>query len=404
MRPALLLKKLLITPIFIFSYLTSQNDYPIVLVHGFMGWGPDEMGSYNYWGGKKDMVEEFEEQGFKVLVTNVGPVSSNWDRAVELYYQIKGGQVDYGKGHAEKFGIVQKPMNKKYRGLYPQWSDKNPVHIVGHSMGGQTARMLDYLLRTAITDSAGFLEKSNLLGKSNNGYIKSISTISTPHDGTTLTTFVTTWIPFLQDMIAVAAVVGNSFYDFDLEQWGFKRNNKESWSSYFKRMQSHPAWGTKNIVSWDVSIQGAREINSIATANPEVYYFSFINSNTVLDSSSGRHVPHNSMSFIIRSNARLMGMKRAYFEDGTPTDTSWFENDGIVNKKSMYGPTTGLNGADPITNYSEDEILIPGQWYAMKELKMDHRRMVGHGTKEEDYNLLKDRYLSHLRLLATLPK
>ena len=46
-------------------------------------------------------------------------------------------------------------------------------------------------------------------------------------------------------MIAVAAVVGNSFYDFDLEQWGFKRNNKESWSSYFKRMQSHPAWGTK---------------------------------------------------------------------------------------------------------------------------------------------------------------
>ena len=83
------------------------------------------------------------------------------------------------------------------------------------------------------------------MGKSNNGYIKSITTISTPHDGTTLTTFVTTWIPFLQDMIAVAAVVGNSFYDFDLEQWGFKRNNKEEWSSYFKRLQSHPAWGTK---------------------------------------------------------------------------------------------------------------------------------------------------------------
>ena len=160
-------------------------------------------------------------------------------------------------------------------------------------MGGQTARMLDYLLRTAVVDSAGYSEKSNLLGKSNNGYIKSITTISTPHDGTTLTTFVTTWIPFLQDMIAVAAVVGNSFYDFDLEQWGFKRNNKEEWSSYFKRLQSHPAWGTKNIVSWDVNIQGAREINSTVTANPEVYYFSFVNSNTVLDSSSGRHIPNN---------------------------------------------------------------------------------------------------------------
>ena len=145
------------------------------------------------------------------MVTNVGPISSNWDRAVELYYQIKGGQVDYGKTHSEKFGIVQKPAKKKYQGLYPQWSAKNPIHLIGHSMGGQTARMLDYLLRTAVVDSAGYSEKSNLLGKSNNGYIKSITTISTPHDGTTLTTFVTTWIPFLQDMIAVAAVVGNSF-------------------------------------------------------------------------------------------------------------------------------------------------------------------------------------------------
>ena len=161
-------------------------------------------------------------------------------------------------------------------------------------MGGQTARMLDYLLRTAVVDSAGYSEKSNLLGKSNNGYIKSITTISTPMVDS-LTTFVTTWIPFLQDMIAVAAVVGNSFYDFDLEQWGFKRNNKE-WSSYFKRLQSHPV-GTKNIVSWDVNIQGAREINSTVTANPEVYYFSFVNSNTVLDSSSGRHIPNNTMSF-----------------------------------------------------------------------------------------------------------
>ena len=26
-----------------------------------MGWGPEEMGSYIYWGGKYDMVKEFEE-------------------------------------------------------------------------------------------------------------------------------------------------------------------------------------------------------------------------------------------------------------------------------------------------------------------------------------------------------
>ena len=90
----------------------AQNRYPIVLVHGFMGWGKEEMGSYRYWGGKYDLEQELKNEGFEVYVASVGPVSSNWDRAVELYYQIKGGQIDFGKGHSEKFGLIQKPEGK----------------------------------------------------------------------------------------------------------------------------------------------------------------------------------------------------------------------------------------------------------------------------------------------------
>ena len=386
------------------SFSFAQNNYPIVLVHGFMGWGPEEMGSYNYWGGKYDMVKEFEENGHPIIITNVGPISSNWDRAVELYYQIKGGQVDYGKGHSDQFGTIRKPDNKKYPGFYPKWDSNNPIHIIGHSMGGQTARMLDYLLRTSISDTSGIMETSQLLGRSENGLIKSITTISTPHNGSTLSTFISSGIPFLQDMIAVAAVVGNSFYDFDLDQWGFKINKDEAWASYFKRMQKHPAWGTKNMVSWDVSIQGARELNTNSTANSDIYYFSFVNSNTVLDNRTGRHVPHKSMSFIIRSNARIMGMKKAYYADGYSTDSSWFENDGIVNKVSMYGPTSGLNGPDPITKFNENELLIPGQWYVMDEIQMDHKKMVGHGTNKDNYSFLVQTYINHIELLKSLPK
>ena len=388
----------------IISYSFAQNNYPIVLVHGFMGWGPDEMGSYNYWGGKYDMKKSLEEQGHQVIVTSVGPVSSNWDRAVELYYQLKGGQADYGKGHSDKFGIIRKPVNKKYPGLYPEWSTDKPIHIIGHSMGGQTARMLDYLLKTSVSDTSGTVEKSILLGKTQNGLIKSITSISTPHNGTTLSTFVSSGIPFLQDMIAVAAVVGNSFYNFDLEQWGFKIDNDENWTSYFKRMQEHPAWGTKNMVSWDVSIQGALEFNSNAIANTDIYYFSFVNSNTIKDTRTGRHVPHKSMSFIIRSNARLMGMKKAYYDDGSSTDSTWYENDGIVNKVSMYGPSTGVNGSDPISNYKESELLIPGQWYVVDDIQMDHKRMVGHGTSKKDFNMLMEKYMQHIKLLKSLPK
>jgi len=44
-------------------------------------------------GGTKDYVEMLELDGHAVFVVSVGPVSSNWERAIEVYYQLKGGQV-----------------------------------------------------------------------------------------------------------------------------------------------------------------------------------------------------------------------------------------------------------------------------------------------------------------------
>jgi len=369
-----------------------------------MGWGREEMGSYRYWGGKFDLEQYLIDEGYTVITASVGPVSSNWDRAVELYYQIKGGQVDYGRTHSKLFGLVRKPEGKKYTGLYPEWDNEHPVHLIGHSMGGQTVRMLEYLLKSTIVDSSGIQEESELMGKSNLGWIKSITSISTPHNGTTLSDIVTTGIPFLQDFIAIAAVVGNSFYSFDLEHWRFKRTKDESWSNYFRRMREHPAWGTKNIVAWDASVEGARQMNTFCIANPNIYYFSFVTSSTVLDSSSGRHIPDKNMSFIIRAHARLIGMKKAFYSDGSSTDSTWFENDGIVSKISMYGPTTGTNGADPIATYHENELLIPGQWYVIGEYRSDHRKFIGHGVTPIEQDSMKKLFSDHMSLLWTLPE
>ena len=33
-----------IAGIFIMGAIFGKNDYPIVLIHGFLGWGPDAMG------------------------------------------------------------------------------------------------------------------------------------------------------------------------------------------------------------------------------------------------------------------------------------------------------------------------------------------------------------------------
>ena len=54
-----------------------------------MGWGRDELNNYYYWGGEIDLQQELQRQGFDVYTISVGPISSNWDRAIELYTQIK---------------------------------------------------------------------------------------------------------------------------------------------------------------------------------------------------------------------------------------------------------------------------------------------------------------------------
>jgi len=392
--------------IFFINILFSQNNYPIVLIHGFFGWGNDEMGNYRYWGGNKDIQKMYEKNGFTVFNVSVGPISSNWDRAVEIYYQLKGGQVDYGFEHSKRYGLIQKPSDKEYTGLYPEWDKNHPVHLVGHSMGGQTARMLQFLLETEIfqNDSLNAKEKSELLGKARKGWISSITSLATPHDGSTLADIVTKTYPFVQYFIGLAGVVGTEFYDFDLSQWNINRESNETWSNYVQRMRTHKAWETKNISSWDLSLDGAAELNGFLNASPDTYYFSYAFSATNKDKSTGHHSPNKDVFLLIRSRAKILGSKIVFKEDGNETDSTWWENDGIVNTRSMMGPTTGKNGPDLITPYIENKPLIRGQWYTFEPIKLDHYQSVGHMISKDKRQVLDSIYINHARLLWSLPR
>ena len=37
------------------------------------------------------MLNYSRNEGFNIIEVSVGPVSSNWERAIEVYYQLKGG-------------------------------------------------------------------------------------------------------------------------------------------------------------------------------------------------------------------------------------------------------------------------------------------------------------------------
>ena len=314
--------------------------------------------------------------------------------------------MDYGKAHSEKFGLIQKPEGKTYDGLYPKWDENHPVHIIGHSMGGQTARMLQYLLASQIYEDqeSTILEKSPLLGQVNLKWIHSITTIATPHNGTTMAELVTNTFPFVQYFVGLAGVVGTRFYDFDLEQWNLTRKADESWSSYVSRMRTHPAWETKNISSWDASLDGAKAMNNYAVASADIFYFSILTSITEKNADNHFHSPVRSAPLLIRARAKILGTKVGYWQDGTNTDSTWYENDGLVNTCSMAGPTTGTNGPDTITPLVEKDVLISGQWYTIGPLKMNHWNIIGHklmlGNLSET---AMDLYKSHALRLSMLP-
>eukprot|EP00121_Abeoforma_whisleri_P014567 Awhi_evm1s13432 len=100
----------------------SNTDIPVLLIHGFLG-----KGESLYWGSGID------ERRY-VIVAKIGPASSLHDRAVELFYQLVGGTVDYGVAHSEEFGHDRFGVTFE-TAAYPKWSKEHPIDLVGHSLG-----------------------------------------------------------------------------------------------------------------------------------------------------------------------------------------------------------------------------------------------------------------------------
>ncbi|CAI6002798.1 unnamed protein product [Closterium sp. NIES-64] len=111
---------------------------PIVLVHGIFGFGHGKFGGISYFGGA-------EYRHDKVLVPDLGSLTSIHDRARDLFYYLKGGTVDYGVEHSAACGHDR--FGKTYaQGKHPLWDAQHPIHLVAHSSGVQAARMLQHML------------------------------------------------------------------------------------------------------------------------------------------------------------------------------------------------------------------------------------------------------------------
>ncbi|NNG22249.1 esterase/lipase family protein [Telluria aromaticivorans] len=346
----------------------ATNNYPVILVHGFLGFGPDtfEHSGFNYWGGYGDIASHMQVyRGPRtVFAAVVGPVSSNWDRAADLYAQIKGGCVDYGAAHVRRYGTPgqqQTPAGKCWAAdpknnpqdyplaLYPAWDARHPIHLVGHSQGGTTIRALVELLEHGSPEDEG---GHTLFAGGKTGWVRSVTTISAPHNGTT----------YADAVMSIAPPLRTPLHEALQHRWA----------------------------QWELSPDGARGFNLWARTSPHVFYYSVGTVATEAGSwccngtdrvvapvqAVSNQYPRRDMIPVFKATAGEWIVPSSFqqglggYTQAAPrrvrVDSEWFANDGVVNTVSMRAPA-----GHPVRDY--DGRSVKGSWNFLGNYKgYDH--------------------------------
>ncbi|CAH0054013.1 unnamed protein product [Clonostachys solani] len=277
-----------------------RNGFPIVFVPGFSGWGRPLLGTVNYFGGFENLPLILSQLDYNVIVVRIGPISSNKERACEIFAQLTAGtfdppgaplnlvQADFGINHptpnpallvnAETPRAVLYQASVNHVPFNWQWSDVNKVNFICHSQGGTTVRCLIELL-SGMSDP----NLTAFLGVNRQPWVNSVATIGTPHKGTTVTDVVNDLItPVgldpLVDFITSCSFEarGDRVYDLHLDHWGFSRAAGQTYQQM--RVAIAPAvnawWVGRYNGFYDNSVRGINALDLFAP-NPSThtYYF-----------------------------------------------------------------------------------------------------------------------------------
>lgn len=314
-----------------------KNEDPIILVHGFNGFTGDNKPTTegNYWGGDKlSISQDLRDNGYETYEASVGALSSNYDRAVELYYYIKGGTVDYGAAHANKYGHER--YGRTYEGVYKDWQPGQQVHLVGHSMGGQTIRLLDTMLREGNQEEIAYHQQyggeiSPLYQGGNDDMVTSVTTIVTPHNGTHAADQLGNEQLIRQIAYDYSKFQNNKLtqVDYGFSQWGLKQRPNETYIDYVKRVKDQSnIWLTDDNGFYDLTRKGAAELNEQTSLDPNVVYKTYTGESTRA-SITGRQVSDINMKLSFRLTGNVIGKA---------AETEWRENDGLVSVVSAQHP------------------------------------------------------------------
>ncbi len=374
-----------------------KTDYPYIFVHGMGGWAPgsDYYATSPYWGGgllpgsDDDMIRILNEQGVEAYAPAVGPLSSAWDRACELYAQLMGTVVDYGAAHAEAHGHDRYGFSYEGKAIMGEpWDMEEKINLVGHSFGGATVRLFASLL------AYGSEEEMAATGSETSGLfigghdaVHSCITLSAPHNGSQVANLlfdpgVTMYaISFVLNM--VGALIGNDFMVFSLQLGHFGLTPKQGEDKAkidFGAVKNF--YKSNDNCGYDMTLRGAAELNEKIKLAENTYYYSYTTATTETNC-FGKQQPMKSLNPIFYISSAMIGMTEGTTIDGVKIEGDWAVNDGIVPLASALYPTVD---ADTATDYEDSlaagEEISSGRWYYTDTMVgMDHFDFCG----TEDY-------------------
>ncbi len=352
-----------------------ENNRPVILVHGLLGFGPKELGPFEYWKNALKVPSPLLRHE-----ASVGPLSSVHDRACELAAQIKGTQVDYGKEHAETEGHERLGRDYTGKAFVEDWSADQPVHMVGHGMGAATIRCLEDLL-----------EKDYWGWSSDHTWISSVTSISGSLNGSTViylfgvdddAGLIQGFVPselmrLFEIFTAATGGLFESIYDLDLDHWNFTRLEGETLPDFITRVSdSKFLWGKDNGF-YSMSLQGAYEANGEWKTYPDTHYFSYVTEQTYSGLLSGNYYPNLTMNPGLLVTATYIGRKefaRPPIAVANFDSEDWWENDGVIPTYSQKVPHT--QGSHPLgEEFDEDTPIFdlePGKWHHRFMHDVDH--------------------------------
>jgi triacylglycerol lipase len=394
-----------------------------IFISGILGTG--EYSSFEhilpYWGlFRGDLLRRLEEEtGSACYAAAVGPISSAWDRACELYAQLAGGRVDYGKAHSEAMGHAR--YGRVYEPLFEGWSGERPVHFMAHSFGGATARLFAQLCAEGSPEERGATPGEELSPLFRGGMldrILSITGLANPHNGTTAIVSIQKgqplwpFVPIYSMMSFVGTLpVLNGVYDMHLEQFGLSNPAGQYRGNVLTQKKLRAFLRSRDHATADLSLDGAAELNRATPIRPELTYFSFPCALNMKELRHGKRlIPLKEfknpvfgfwglqigmgMGFarrLVRAEERTADRIRAAVE----YDPLWLENDVVVPLASALYPI-----GQPWKEYEPGEEIKPGVWHVMPvKYGVDHGYYCGWDPNNRDFGELVGFYVKHIRLL-----